>query len=123
MKVYLPAMLWAILIFLLSTSVGIQLPKRIIALDKLGHLVAYGIFNWLLIRILIANQGVSIKRVTLATLVASGYGAIMEFIQWTYFPNRYFEIWDMVANFIGASMSSVIFYLYFTKNNHYGFRS
>ena len=115
MKPFVPAILWAILILILSTMPGIQLPETIIAPDKLGHVAAYGILNWLAIKGLASSDNLSAMKVLMVTIVVTSYGILMEFVQWAFFPNRFFEIWDMVANFTGAVLGYIAFKFYFTK--------
>lgn len=108
-------MMWAILIIYLSTMPSVQLPENIIAPDKLGHFAVYCIFNLLVIRGLFRSDNLSTKNVLIATFVVTVFGIAMEFIQWAFFPNRFFEIWDMVANLIGAVLGYFAFNFYFTK--------
>lgn len=114
MKPILPAILWAGMIFFFSTSSGIQMPASIIAPDKIGHLVVYGVLNWLVIWALRKQKQLSHKSALWATLFVTSYGIALEFVQWAFFPNRFFEVWDMVANFAGAVLV-FIFTFYFTK--------
>jgi VanZ family protein len=44
-------------------------------------------------------------------LLATGYGAFMEWIQGTFFPNRSFEYDDMIANTAGVFLAIMIFRL------------
>ena len=115
MKPFVPAILWAVLVFILSTMPGIQLPETIFTPDKLGHLAVYSIFNWLAIRGLAKRGSYSTKTAILATMIVASYGVAMEFVQGAFFPNRFFEVWDMVANFIGAVVGYIAFNFHFTK--------
>ncbi len=115
LKPFIPACLWACIIFVLSTIPSIQMPGRFIAPDKLGHLVVYGILNWLIFRALAKRQTFTTKNAILATLFVTGFGIAMEFVQWAFFPNRFFEVWDMLANFTGAILSYFAFTFYITK--------
>jgi VanZ family protein len=45
-----------------------------------------------------------------AFLVAIGFGALMETVQFGFFPDRYFEILDLIANIIGSICGSAIYY-------------
>ncbi|MBI1227331.1 MAG: hypothetical protein GC192_19015 [Bacteroidetes bacterium] len=123
MKFFIPVVLWAILIFILSTKVGIQLPETKIGTDKVAHFAVYFVFNLLAIRGLVLGDNLSTKNVLIATFVVTVYGITMEFIQWAFFPNRFFEVWDMVANFIGAVLGYIAFIFTSQKNNQHGFRN
>ena len=106
MKPFLPAIICAVVIFGLSVGPGIQLPETLISSpDKLGHLVAYGILGWLSLSALSKNKTHPKSAVFLALLAVTIYGVVLEFVQWAFFPNRFFEVWDMVANFLGVLLS------------------
>lgn len=53
------------------------------------------------------------NRYALAFGVAAGYGIGMEIIQYSFFPGRYFEVWDIVANIIGAFVALVVLNKFF----------
>lgn len=108
------AFLWLIAITWLSTRGGISLPGfKLIATDKLAHACAYGLLVWLVLS--------AAKNRTTTLLVgvwgfASLYGAFMEWVQYRFFPNRFFEVDDMVANAIGAALSLAFFVVTHRKN-------
>ncbi len=102
---YLPAIAWLVIITLLSTSPGVPMPQfNLISMDKLGHAGAYALLAWLMLGGLEkARQRAATKTEAIAIFcIATGYGALMEFVQATFFPYRYFEVDDMLANGIGA---------------------
>lgn len=103
-KAFLPALIWLIGITILSTGANVPMPKfNLIGPDKLAHAGAYALLAWL---VLYGYQKVSGKPGTKALvyiwLFAAGYGVLMEFVQGAFFPNRFFEFDDMLANAIGA---------------------
>ena len=116
-KYYLPALIWALIILFLSAKADINLPESIfdfIAMDKLGHFGIYGILTGML---LWGNHksGVPLDRSTgLKAIIVSGvYGIVMELMQYFFFPGRYFEYLDIIANIIGAICGFALFkYLY-----------
>ncbi|MBI5917026.1 MAG: VanZ family protein [Bacteroidetes bacterium] len=115
MKPFLPVLLWALAILVLSTGAGIQVPEVISSPDKLGHFFAYGILNWLTLRVLHKIGHLNPPNVVFSTLAVSTYGVALELVQWAFFPNRFCEIWDMVANFTGALTGYFAFTFYLTK--------
>lgn len=74
------------------------MPEVIASPDKIGHFIAYGVLGWLTSRALLKRGIYNRKILWLSAGLICGYGALMEFIQWAFFPNRFFEVWDMVAN-------------------------
>ncbi|MEL6969452.1 MAG: VanZ family protein [Bacteroidota bacterium] len=96
--------LWAAVILVLSTMPGTQLPKIewLMTPDKFGHAAVYGIFTVGLFYSLVPYAARAGQNRWLSFTIASVYGIAMEVIQYAFFPGRYFEIWDIVANIIGA---------------------
>lgn len=98
-----------LLIAYLSTRGGVKLPVEVIQVDKLGHFAAYLClavsFLWGFWKI-----GKLTNRLSwYVVFCASGYGIVLEFIQFAYFPDRFFELLDIVANICGALAGLYIF--------------
>lgn len=99
-------MIWLICITWLSTKGGVALPGfRLIGADKLAHAAAYGLLAWL---VLWAFPQDKLSGLFKVWLFAAGYGAAMEWVQYRFFPNRFFEFDDMLANAIGAFLALVV---------------
>jgi VanZ family protein len=101
----LPAFIWLLIITLLSTKGGVSMPSfKMIELDKVSHAAAYALLVWLILfgwsRFRPGSIGLGLG--FLVVVLASTYGAFMELVQYTWFPNRHFELDDMLANAIGA---------------------
>lgn len=111
---YLPAISVIISIFLLSTLFGakVPLPDTVpIGPDKIGHLMAYLVLTLSIGWGLLKNKKLTSRNTWLTLVAASTYGIALEFIQFSFFPNRYFEWWDMLANLVGALIAiSIIFF-------------
>lgn len=106
-KPYLPAFLWLLAVTELSVMPGVPLPKfDLFSTDKLGHAAAYALLAWLIFRGFRAANGrnASWKEGLVICSIATGYGILMEFVQGAFFPNRFFEVDDMLANAFGAVM-------------------
>jgi len=102
------SILWALLILFLSSMPGKDLPRvDLIHIDKLAHLIVYLILFLLLAKwmSLSAIQSPLIK----AFLLVSLYGISMEWMQGTFFPERYFDWYDAASNAVGAGLGIVIF--------------
>lgn len=103
-RAFFPALAWLVVIVFLSTKGGVSMPKfDLLQTDKLTHAAAYCLLTWLLL------WGVSRWRGRVhgwhgptMVLFASGFGAGMEYIQFQFFPDRFFEYDDMLANAVGA---------------------
>ena len=115
MKYFIPAILWGSLILYLSSGPGIQLPPSVwdfLAIDKLGHLIFYGILTFLIaFGFYKKNQGIQKKTLLKSLIISSIYGISMEIMQYSFFPNRYFEVLDIIAN-ISGSLIGILFFKY-----------
>ena len=108
---YFPAFCIAVVIFLLSTVFGAKVPNPIpelISPDKLGHLLAYFFLTASLLWGLAKNKLLSKRLIWLAIGACATYGIVLEFTQFAFFPDRYFEWWDMLANLVGALLAKFI---------------
>ncbi|HHB79374.1 MAG TPA: hypothetical protein ENK85_09100 [Saprospiraceae bacterium] len=115
-KVFLPAVLWAILIVGLSSMPGASLPDmNLFEPDKLAHATVYALFTGLILRGFYLYNGKTkvkwVPQVLTAFIVAAGWGYLMELMQDRYFPGRMFEIADEIANIFGTILSIGIFKL------------
>ena len=121
MKYFLPATLWSGVIFILSTRPGIDLPESwmdFISWDKVGHVGVYCILTILLLRGFYqknAKEDLSTTLSTLMVVISSIYGISMEIVQYSFFPGRFFEVMDIIANIIGSLIGLIIFKHFFTK--------
>ena len=120
-KALLPSILWSLVILVLSAMPGISLPESFwdfISMDKVGHLGVYGIQTFLLLfglSKLISNDAK--KVVVIALIISILYGILMEAMQYTFFPYRYFEYLDIIANIIGSFTGLLIFKIFNTKKH------
>ncbi len=114
---FLPGIAAAILIAYLSTSGGVQLPVGLMSVDKFGHFVAYlglcGSFLWGF-----WNIGKLTNRILwIVFFCSTGYGILLEFIQFAYFPDRFFELLDIVANICGSFAALYLFRFFVNKTS------
>lgn len=113
MKYYLPAIICSIVIFILSTRATVSLPffwTDILAADKIGHVVAYGGLTLTVLWGLSKDEIPFSSKWFLWTVIAcSAYGILLEIIQYSFFPNRYFEVLDILANIIGSIIGLYVF--------------
>lgn len=111
LKSFLPAILWLGIITFLSVTSKLQVPKfQLFAADKIGHAAAYGLLVWLLAWGVWKSKNRALARgeIFLLFYFAAGYGALMEWVQGTFFPNRFFEFDDMLANAAGAFLAVIL---------------
>ena len=81
--------------------------------DKFKHALAYSTLAvlWLNATTIGTPTSGSIKRTFWLVLVVALFflGVLLEVLQWTLFPNRFFEYADMLANGVGIGIGSLIF--------------
>ncbi len=115
LKAFLPAILWALAILVLSVAAGTQMPslmRQLLSADKLMHAFAYFVLTALLLYGFRRNAYPHNKAAIAVILIASAYGAGMEILQYSFFSHRHFEIWDIVANIIGSFISVFVSYFF-----------
>lgn len=112
MKSLFPALGWLIVIIVLSTRASVPMPEfNLLASDKLGHAAAYGILGWLMlwgIRRSLAGGALRAVHIAGVFVFATAFGILMEFVQFTFFPGRFYELADMLANAIGAAVACFV---------------
>lgn len=111
---YLPVLIWTLIIIKLSTGPGVQIPftwNNIIGIDKFGHLFFYLMHTILLYwafekQVIFKTQQ---HRKWISLLLSTILGISLEIVQFSFYPNRYFEILDIIANIIGSYLGSHLF--------------
>ncbi|NNE29982.1 MAG: VanZ family protein [Saprospiraceae bacterium] len=113
LKAFFPAIVWSLIILGLSTMPGVSLPQSwadLISFDKLAHLVVYALLSFLVLRALSKIEGLNRKNLVKTLVFCGLYGILMESIQYGFFPDRYFEVLDIIANIIGSFIGAWMFY-------------
>lgn len=119
----LPAILWAALIFGLSSLPGIRLPHwKVLPSDKVAHFVAYFILAALIYRALAFQQPFpKIAKWSLlgCILLTTAYGASDEIHQ-AFVPHRDASLFDLMADLAGALVfSGVVLLQRFLKRKRF----
>ncbi|MEZ4988913.1 MAG: VanZ family protein [Saprospiraceae bacterium] len=105
MKSFIPAIAWAIFILWASTSGGVNLPEpplRLLEPDKIAHFGAYLVFGTLVLWAWHKKGLLDNKHKIYSVVGCALYGILMEIMQFSFFPGRYFEVNDIIANIIGS---------------------
>lgn len=109
-RLALPAFLWFLLIWLLSSLPGRHLPSgKIIGLDKLAHIAVYFILG-ILVNRLLRGMKVSVKNVWWIYLILVTSAALDELHQFI-IPQRYVSVWDFVANAAGLALAFAAYWI------------
>lgn len=112
---FVPAFLVAIGIFLLSTFLSFPMQvEGVDFIDKWQHCFAY---FFLIASFMYAFKKVNIlsSRTSIYLLIGGSlYGLLLELAQYSFFPNRYFEWIDALANVLGVILGFLVFKLIFS---------
>ncbi|MFH1638037.1 MAG: VanZ family protein [Candidatus Woesearchaeota archaeon] len=97
-----PVVFYMAFIFYMSSLAGTSMGgPALFNIDKAYHIVEYFVLSLLLLRLMLHHN---VKNPYLyAILLASMYGITDEFHQ-LFVPGRHFNIYDILANVIGASL-------------------
>lgn len=111
----LPAILWAVLIFVGSSIPSKAFPVlKIFDFDKLIHISIFFVFGVLVYRAFAATDAEDSyrwSRAILAIGVVLIYGVIDEFHQ-SFVPGRSPDVWDATADTVGGILSMLVLFLY-----------
>lgn len=125
-KVYNPPILWAIMIFSLSTMSKGSFPDidewLKFIFDKIVHLLLYLIFTVLLMVSLIKqNNSFKLKRycIGISLAISASYGILIEFYQAYMTTTRSGNYEDVIANLSGSIIGILGFYLIYGKPKDY----
>lgn len=100
-KAFIPAVLYATLIFFISSIPGPQVPGPAgVDLSPI-HIPEFFILSYLIYRALEGND--KTKAIILAILLTTAYGLFDEIHQ-IFVPGRDFSIFDIIFNFLGSSL-------------------
>jgi VanZ family protein len=102
----------ALLIFILSSVPGDSLPEHPYLLSSFIHVLEFGILAYFLARAIMTQSLADgrIKAAIWTVLICSAYGLFDEARQFLV-PNRVFDLYDVLADGMGAVAGTVIYML------------
>ena len=115
---WLPAMAWSVIIVIASLNSSNNLTEirfDVPGMDKIVHLVMYGVLCFLLFCAVEKSRKQYLKMQTLLLIIlgSSAFGILMEVLQKTMTSVRNFDIYDIYANIIGVLLGFGVFILRF----------
>lgn len=102
---WIPALLWAGVIFAFSAQKGSTIPGPLAKLSVEGHFTLYAIFGALL-WFALGGRSAGWRGVVLAIVIASAYGITDEFHQ-SFVPQRTPDPFDWLTDTIGAAVGAL----------------
>lgn len=116
LKPFIPALIWLIIIMVLSGYPGKNLPKAPFdEFDKLVHIAIYALLSFLSVlgfskqpnSFLLSNKLQNFFSISFSIVM----GGLIELLQEYVFINRYGDWYDFIANSLGAFLGGIGFYL------------
>lgn len=112
LKYWLPVLLWAGLVFFISSLSGRAIPAVFFGQDILFHLIEYMLLAILLYRALMNSEftrrGHRKKQLFLVVLFCFLY-AISDEVHQRFVPGRFFSVIDLVVDNLGVVLGSAIY--------------
>jgi VanZ family protein len=102
---WLPAVLWAGVIFALSAQPGSRLPSGWSVEGHLGVYAVLGVLVWLAL----GGRSAGLRGIVLAVVIASLYGITDEFHQ-SFVPQRTPDVRDWLTDTLGAAVAVAVAY-------------
>jgi glycopeptide antibiotics resistance protein len=124
LRYYLPAIIWIVLIMVLCTLPGKDIPSNsffeFVHFDKIVHFGLFGgIVLFLALGIYWQKKHISPLTLLILVICAASYGLAIEFIQKYWAIGRSFDIYDVMADTLGAIAGVWVFklarHLFFAK--------
>ena len=116
----LPAILWAFLIFLLSSIPADLIPlPNIFQFDKVIHIgifFFFGLFIYRAYNLFWTQSSFSFSRALATLLTVTIYGILDEFHQ-KFVPGRTPDVWDATADTTGGIFAIVLIFILITKKS------
>lgn len=108
-RYHLPALIYALLIFGLSSFSSISTPELGLSFqDKLYHIVEYALFGLLIYRSLGKWKRLSPHRYSFSFLLGAFWAATDELHQY-FVPGRDSSLWDLLADLLGLALVIGVF--------------
>lgn len=106
---YLPALLWAALIMVVSSIPDLSTKSiRIGYIDKIAHFGEYSVLGFLTAYAIGGFHRSAWRIFGISSLLSALYGIFDELHQ-LFVPGRTTEIWDMAADILGAVLASALY--------------
>jgi VanZ family protein len=105
LKYFSIAFIWSVFIAVVSFVPNSSLPEvklNFFEPDKLAHAAVYCLLNASLLWGFWQNERLKSRTIWLSFGLSCAYGILIECAQYAFFPGRYFEFYDIIANMIGS---------------------
>ncbi|MBL7130032.1 MAG: VanZ family protein [Candidatus Omnitrophica bacterium] len=108
-KYWLPVLLYAILIFSISSIPGPELPQNLILSDYLLHILEYLPFGFLMFRaIRNTRSNFTLRKIFISSAILVILYAASDELHQLFIPGRYASLLDLLCDGIGAAIGARI---------------
>lgn len=107
-KYWILPVIWAGLIFFMSSRQGVDLPSFQYA-DKLVHLCIYTVFSFLVMRALVEGHSFDVYSAVILTLVIGTLYGLSDEIHQIFVPTRSAEVGDLLSDAFGSFIGALIY--------------
>ena len=111
MKYFSLAIIWSVFIAVVSFIPNSSLPDiklNLLQPDKLAHAAVYFFLTATLLWGFWKEKRLETKTIWLSFGISCVYGILIEGAQYAFFPGRFFEFYDIIANVIGALIGLIV---------------
>ena len=108
LKHWFPCILWAAVIFYLSSQTSVELPLFPFA-DKIAHIGIYTIFGFFVSRAFFKAHNLNGTQAIIAAMIVSGLYGLTDEIHQMHVPPRSAEALDLMADFMGGFLGALTY--------------
>lgn len=108
---WLPVLIYCYIIFNFSSRESIRLIPSVSHIDKVLHMVAYGVLGILLVRAFQKTSTYNRKRIALLAIIFATIYGISDEIHQSFVVSRTADIYDVIFDFLGAAIAVQIYSL------------
>ena len=113
-KLFWRNILWAMIIFILCSIPGDDLPKTsAVSIPHFDKLVHFGMFFimgiFLIAELRYQTKFNKLTRVSIALSLIAIYGGFIEYLQQNFFSNRSGDFWDLFADILGGILAILLY--------------
>ncbi len=108
---WLPVLIYCYIIFNFSSRESIRLIPSVSHIDKVLHMVAYGVLGILLVRAFQKTSTYNRKRIALLAIIFATIYGISDEIHQSFVVSRTADIYDVIFDFLGAAIAVQVYSL------------
>ncbi|MFV1952054.1 MAG: VanZ family protein [Nitrospinota bacterium] len=108
---WLPVLIYCYIIFNFSSRESIRLIPSVSHIDKVLHMIAYGVLGILLVRAFQKTSTYNRKRIALLAIIFAAIYGISDEIHQSFVVSRTADIYDVIFDTLGAAIAVQVYSL------------